>query len=271
MGRLGVLTVAMLVGLAAGRGTAEAAPGVQYGLQDDAWLAAGPAPDTLPARIGVLRKLGVKIVRYNLFWSEIAGERPSDPADANDPAYEWSYSDPVLMALHAASIPVLLTVVGTPSWANGGRASTYAPSNPTAIANFVTAAAGRYPWVKKWAIWNEPNQVRWLEPVSPNTYTTRLLNPAYKALHAAIPGVQVAAGGTAPRGGGGGLSPTAWLLGLHTAHARFDAYAHNPYPLTLQETPFAGACAYCTTVTMASMPRLISTLDKYFGKKPIWL
>ena len=102
-------------------------------------------------------------------------------------------------------------------------------------------------------------------------YTTKLLNPAYTALHEAIAGVQVGAGVTAPRGNAGGLSPITWIIGLHAAHARFDAYAHNPYPSSPFETPFSGACKYCTTVTMASMPRLISTLDKYFGNKPIWL
>jgi hypothetical protein len=177
----------------------------------------------------------------------------------------------VLGALHKASIPVLLTVNGTPSWANGGRTPSYTPTSSTSFAAFVTAAARHYPWVKKWTIWNEPNQPRWLRPGSPSVYVTRILNPGYKALHAAIRGVQVGVGGTAPRAGTGGLSPLAWLDGLHKAHARFDAYAHNPYPLSPAETPFKGACGHCTTVTLASMNRLISKLDGYFGKKPIWL
>ena len=83
----------------------------------------------------------------------------------------------------------------------------------------------------KWLIWNEPNQLRWLRPASPRLYTLRLLNPGYAAIHAAIAGAQVAGGGTAPRGGTGGTSPVAFLLGMHAAHARLDAYAHNPYPL----------------------------------------
>src|SRR5262249_4238971 len=136
---------------------------------------------------------------------------------------------------------------------------------------FVTAAARRYPWAKKWTIWNEPNQPRWLRPGSPSLYVTKLLNPAYKVLHREIRGVQVGVGGTAPRAGTGGVSPLAWLDGLHAAHARFDAYAHNPYPLSPQETPFTGSCDHCSTVTLASMSRLITRLDKYFGKKPIWL
>ena len=252
-------------------GVAQAAPQVQFGLQDDAWLAAGPGPNTLPERIALLKTLGVKVVRYNLLWDKTAPQSPTDPTDPSDPAYHWEFSDPVVNALHAAGIAVLLTIYGTPSWANGGQAAAYAPTSSTAIAGFATAAARRYPWVKRWAIWNEPNEIRWLRPVSPSVYAAKLLNPAYAALHETIAGVQVGAGVTAPRGNTGGLSPIAWITGLHAAHARFDAYAHNPYPSSPFETPFSGACRYCSTVTMASLPRLISTLDKYFGKKPIWI
>ena len=35
------------------------------------------------------------------------------------------------------------------------------------------------PWVKLWLVWNEPNQRRWLRPTTPQTYVTKLLNPAY--------------------------------------------------------------------------------------------
>src|SRR2546421_7554926 len=99
--------------LACTAGSALAAPGVQYGLQDDAWLAAGPGPNTLPARIALLKKLGVKIVRYNLRWDAIAAARPDDPRDPQDPAYDWSTADPVVNGLHAAGIPVLLTIYGS--------------------------------------------------------------------------------------------------------------------------------------------------------------
>ncbi len=244
---------------------------IQYGIQDDAWLLAGPDPNALPARIALMKKLGVGIVRYNLQWSTIAAQRPTLASNPDDPAYDWAASDTVLDALHKAKIPVLLTVNGTPTWANGGRPPSYAPASSSAFTAFVTAAADRYPWVKKWTIWNEPNQSRWLRPDSPSLYVTRLLNPAYTVLHREIPGVQVGTGGTAPRAGSGGVSPLTWLDGLHSAHARFDAYAHNPYPLSPQETPVAGACAHCTTVTLATMGRLISKLDGYFGKKPVWL
>lgn len=267
----GAAAAAVALVLAGWTAPAKASRWIQYGIQDDAWLLAGPDPDALPARIALLKKLGVGIVRYNLQWNTIAATPPAAGSDPDDPSYDWAAPDTVLDALHDASIPVLLTLNGTPSWANGGRPPSFAPASSSMFTAFVAAAAKRYPWVRKWTIWNEPNQLRWLRPDSPRLYVTRLLNPAYAVLHKEIRGVQVGAGGTAPRAGSGGVSPLAWLEGLHTAHARFDAYAHNPYPLSPQETPFAGACVHCTTVTMATMNRLIAKLDGYFGKKPVWL
>ena len=63
--------------LVSAAGVAQAASSVQYGLQDDAWLAAGPGPNTLPERIALLKTLGVKVVRYNLLWDKTAPQSPS--------------------------------------------------------------------------------------------------------------------------------------------------------------------------------------------------
>ena len=74
-----------------------------------------------------------------------------------------------------------------------------------------------------------------------------------------ISGAQVAGGGTAPRGSTGGVSPVAWLTGMRAAHARLDAYAHNPYPLDpKRESPLHGGCENCTTITMATINRLVA-------------
>ena len=161
---------------------------------------------------------------------------------------------------------------GAPTWANGGRPANYAPTSATTFRDFATAAATRYSWVKRWLIWNEPNQVRWLRPTSASVYTTRLLNPAYLAIHHVISGALVAGGGTAPRGSTGGVSPVAWLTGMRAAHARLDAYAHNPYPLDpKRESPFHGGCANCTTITMATINRLVSLVGRNFPRARIWL
>jgi hypothetical protein len=120
-------------------------------------------------------------------------------------------------------------------------------------------------------VWNEPNQPRWLRPTSARVYVRQLLNPAYAAIHRAIPGAKVAGGVTAPRGGSGGVSPVDWIRAMRLAGARLDAYAHHPYPSSSRETPFTGGCGYCTTITMATLERLLREVGRAFGPKRIWL
>jgi hypothetical protein len=249
---------------------AAAATDVKYGLTDDAWLMNGSG--SLSSRVAKLQTLGVHVVRLSIHWDQVASTEPASPTDPSDSAYDWSTTDPVLEALHSAGIDVVLQLVGTPRWANGGHGTNYAPTSTTTFRDFASATAQQYPWVKRWLIWNEPNQVRWLRPTSASIYTTRLLNPAYAAIHAQISGAQVAGGGTAPRGATGGVSPTAWLLGMHAAHARLDAYAHNPYPLNPKnESPLSGGCARCTTITMATINKLVGLVARSWPRARIWL
>jgi hypothetical protein len=249
---------------------ASAASGVKFGLTDDAWLVNGPG--TLDSRLARLDVLGVRVVRFTLRWDQIAHTKPTVPADPTDTAYNWSAADPVLDGLRQHGIEVVLQLVGTPAWANGGKASNYVPTSSATFGAFASAAAHQYPWVRKWVIWNEPNQVRWLRPTTAPIYTLRLLNPAYAAIHSAIKGAQVAGGATAPRGSTGGVSPLAWIAGMHAAHAHLDAYAHHPYPLDpKRETPLTGGCDHCTTVTMATIGRLVSLLGRDFPSARIWL
>jgi hypothetical protein len=267
--RIALLLSAVVLTLAAAP-HASAASRVRFGLTDDAWLTSGPG--TLDSRLGKLDGLGVRVVRFTLHWDQVAHTQPTVPADPADSAYDWSATDPVLDGLRQHGIEVVLQLVGTPSWANGGKASNYVPTTSAPFGAFATAAAHKYPWVRRWVIWNEPNQVRWLRPTTAPIYTVRLLNPAYAAIHGVIRGAQVAGGGTAPRGSTGGVSPLAWVAGMHAARARLDAYAHNPYPLDpKRETPLTGGCRNCTTVTMATLGRLVTLLGRDYPRARIWL
>jgi hypothetical protein len=271
LGRLLIACAALAAAIvAACPQTALAAPGIRYGLHDDAWLRDGPG--TLEERLAKLDELGVEIVRYNLRWDRIARQRPATPESDDDPAYAWTDDDAVVDGLRAHGIEVVLGLVGTPAWANGGRAANVAPTSARTFGSFAAAAAAHYPWVKRWLVWNEPNQRRWLIPTTAAVYVTRLLNPAYAALHAGIAGAQVGGGVTAPRGATGGVSPIAWLRGMRGAHARLDAYAHNPYPLNpKRETPRTGGCGHCETISMATLGRLVLEVARSFGRARIWL
>src|ERR1043166_6322730 len=176
-----VLLVVLIVATGASAPAASAAPGVQFGLTDDAWLVDGPG--TLQARLARLHALGVGIVRFTVHWDQVAPRRPATPTNPLDPANDWAATDAVVKGLRSHRIGALLQLVGTPSWANGGRSSNYAPTSANAFGSFATAAARHYPWVRDWLIWNEPNQARWLRPTTAAVYTKHLLNPAYVAIH----------------------------------------------------------------------------------------
>lgn len=248
---------------------ASAAHGIQYGIQDDAWLLDGSG--TLQRRLDLIQSLGVTTVRFTIHWDTVAPTRPARALAANDPAYRWGGIDGVLQGLHARGIEPLVTLYGTPGWANGGRKPNVAPRSSSTFANFAYAAAKRYRFVRKWTIWNEPNQRVALAQTSPRLYVTRLLNPAYVALHRANSRVLVAGGVTAPRGNQGGYGPLAWLRGMAAARAKLDAYAHNPYATRPLESPLRGACSYCDVISVANLTRLSKELKRDFGGKPIWL
>ena len=206
-------------------------------------------PGTVEERVATLQGLGLDIVRVTVHW---------DSVEAAKGTYDWESTDAVLEQLHTAGIDAVVTLYGTPKWANGGKGPNVAPVRGADFAAFAGAAAERYPFVHRWTIWNEPNQRRWLSTASPAQYVTKLLNPAYTAIHSASRSSKVAGGVTAPRGGTGGLSPVAFIRGMGTSGARLDAYAHHPYALSPKETPWSGGCDHCETITMSTLDRLVT-------------
>ena len=164
-----------------------------------------------------------------------------------------------------AGLTPVVTLVGTPAWANSGRSANFAPPRPRDIRRFATAAARRYPWVRHWLIWNEPNKRLWLRPTRPAIYVRHVLNPAYEGIHAVLPHAQVGGGVTGPRGAAGEIAPVAWVRSMALARAKFDAYAHHPYPLMPSETPSSGGCRDCPSITMATIRKLLILVRRSFG------
>ncbi|MHB8470877.1 MAG: hypothetical protein ACYDCH_14150 [Gaiellaceae bacterium] len=265
VGALIAIAVAALLAAA----PAGAAQNARYGIQDDAWLLYGPG--TVAQRVATLQSLGAGIVRFTLRWDQIAPIRPADPASATDPAYRWGLYGGVLDALHARGLAAVVTLYGAPKWANGDHPANWLPTDGH-LGEFATAAAREFPWVHLWTVWNEPNTRVFSVPVSPALYVTDLLNPAYAALKKASGLNQVAGGVTSPRATASGLSPRAFLIGMAAAHARLDAYAQNPYPVSPGETPFKGACTNCDVYTLAKLATIRADVTKYLGRgKALWL
>jgi hypothetical protein len=256
--------------LAGGAESASGSHAALVGVQDDAWLQAGPG--SIDSKMDVLTNLGVDIVRFTIRWDQVALDEPDSARDADDPAYRWRSTDAILRALRRSGIEAVVTLNGTPGWANGGRGPNWAPTQAQSFADFVHAAATRYSWVRRWTVWNEPNRPQWLRPTAAATYVQKLLNPAYAQIHAAIPDALVGGGMTAPRAGSGGVPPGDWIAGMARAHAKLDAYAHHPYPNRPQaETPSGPSCSSCASITMADLDRLIRVVHERLGPKRIWL
>ena len=233
-----------------------------------------------------LQELRPQVLRLNLNWYQVAATRPVDPSNPADPAYNWAVYDQAIARAGTIGAEVLLHIFGTPSWANGGRAHQYAPSNRSDLYAFALAAARRYPAVSKWAVWNEPNLATYLRPtwrrvngrlrpVGAHTYA-RMCTTVWRAIHqagaeAARP-VKVACGVTAPYArGGSGISPIRFLREMKRAKARFDVYAHHPYARHPSISPSTIPPNRQKTVSLGNIGDLMRELTRLYGRKKLWI
>jgi hypothetical protein len=299
--RRGFLPAAALLGVVvtlALPSPAAASKQIDIGLFDDASVLGSPQ-STFPT----LKKLNVEVVRMLLVWGGrdgVATKRPARPTDPADPAYAWGRYDRSIEAASRAGIEVLLTIVGTPSWANGGKSAQYAPTSATTLREFAYAAARRYsgtfldagsgrilPRVERWLAWNEPNSPVFLQPqfarvggkwrmAAPAAYA-QICNAVYAGVHAAGGPERVACGATAPRGHNDPASARpsiAPLTFLQEAKRRglrtFDAWAHHPYYGGPWETP-ATRNLGSRVVGLGNIDTLISAMTSLYGRKPLWI
>ena len=144
--------------------------------QDDATLLGDNAGKREQA-LDEMQALGVDTVRALVLWNRIAPDAtsPDKPSgfDATDPgaypAGNWARVDALVQGAQSRGMQVLLTPTGPgPGWASdcGGsyEARRICKPNPDEFGAYVTAVGKRYPNVKRWSIWNEPNQGGWLQP-----------------------------------------------------------------------------------------------------------
>jgi hypothetical protein len=264
------------------------------GIQDDAMTLRGDPGFTF----GTLKQLRVQIVRLNLNWNDVARRRPAHAQDPSDDAYDWTLYDRAIRYAGQNGIRVMLSILFTPSWANGGNAKNVPPSNFNDLRNFAYAAATRYsghyipntdkfdevflPPVKYWLAWNEPNNPNWLQQtsggrfVSPSSYA-KICTAIWEGVHFTnFVSEKVACGGTGPRGNNAArssrpsLSPLAFMKLTRAAGLRnLDAYAHHPYYGKPSETPATRPGG--TSVTLGNMNMLIAAVNKYWGRKRIWI
>ena len=196
----------------------------------------GPSPCSA---FPLYRQLGVDVYQFQLPWSNVAKTRPQNPRNPNDPAYTWpAFADFVVQQAAANGIQLATMVKSTPPWANGGQGVTTAPNDPQDYANFMFAASRRYPSIRRWMIWGEPNYGYNFLPMPQNSPTgprlyARVLDAAYGALKDADKS-NIVIGGMTLNSMRNVTTPDfiRWLrigTGKKARPPRVDWWGHNPF------------------------------------------
>lgn len=235
----------------------------------------------------VLKDLKAQVLRVNLYWNRVATSRPTNPSDPADSAYDWSAYDTLVQRANAVNVKLVFSVFATPGWANGGKAFQYAPNDIGDLQAFSEAAARRFPSVKLWLAWNEPNAPNFLKPqseveggvrvfTSPRIYA-QICNAVTDGVRAGGNGTTVGCGVLNPSGklrptGGPreSVAPIVFLEGMKRAGARVSVVAVNPYPASPSLAPNEAPNSP-TFITLGNIGKLISTVDRLWGKRPIWV
>jgi hypothetical protein len=236
------------------------------------------------------RDANTTIVRTLVTWANIAPTRPSTPSDPFDPDYRFDDLDELVRNTQLRGMEVLITIWGTPRWANGGRTPNYLPKQLSDMTTFARAVSERYsgryegyPFVRFYSVWNESNLQLFLAPqfdakgrsIGPRNYA-RLYAAAYAGLKTGNPRAQVAIGETSAHGRDrkvAGASDThspgrfAQLVAAANPRLKFDAWAHHPYPTPQYLKPTQKV--RWPNVTLSSMARFEQALDGWFKRKQI--
>ena len=232
-------------------------------LQKGFW---GPTRVSGVSQFPVYRDLGVSLFQMQLNWRSVAAARPADPTNPSDPAYRWPEDvDFALSESRANGMEVLLQVAGTPTWANGGRAQTVPPTQSGDYADFLTAASKRYPAVRHWMIWGEPNRGQNWQPQmgAPRRYA-QLLDASYAALKRQSSRNLVIGGNTETAGA---TRPVTWVRLMKLPNGRpprMDLYGHNPF--TNREPSLRRPPLGRNYADFSDMARFQATVTRYQGK-----
>jgi hypothetical protein len=297
--RLAALAVGLVLALVTAL-SATASPRLQVGLYEEAQTLFGNPDTTFP----VLQQLRVQTLRVTLYWFRVARFQPTEPANPASLDYDWDLYDRTALYAQQFGIRLVVSIYGTPGWANGGKGVTYAPLKPNSLRAFSLAAARRYsgsyvredgvtlPKIDQWMAWNEPNQPTFLKPQwvkrSGGRYVPQSARAYARMCNAVMSGVHgagreanvtetVACGVTSPRGNNIGrgprasVSPLVFLRAMKKAGARFDVYAHHPYAGSRLESP-TDRPASRTAVSLGNIDDLFAELNRLYGRgKRVWI
>ena len=220
------------------------------------------------------RQLGATRIRVNLSWTSVM---PSKQARARRKPrrvrYDWSSYDALVARTAGSDIRVQLALVGpAPAWATGNRRIGPYKVKPKEFGAFARAASEHFRGnVDRYSIWNEPNYVGWLAPLSsaPRTYRSMYVE-GWNAIKAVDPNAMVLIAETSPYAiRRRATAPLAFLRKMTCANRNFtsarcgglvtDGYAHHPYDF---DHPPSYKYPGSDNATISTLSRLTGALDR---------
>ena len=106
-------------------GHANAAPRMYVGFHDDPNFR---YETRRGAMLDQARSTNATIVRTLVTWAAVAPARPRNASNPFDPAYRFDDLDELVRNAQARDLEVLITIWGTPKWANGGKTPNFMPN-----------------------------------------------------------------------------------------------------------------------------------------------
>lgn len=146
-------------------------------------------------RAMVLDKLkanGVTTVRLDVSWAML------QPTSASFDNWGTDFVTRVLKMITDHGMDPMVMIWMTPSWVTGSSDSRIPPKGSAQLAQwetFLTQAAARFPQVKNWEIWNEPNHNDFMRGADPAVYA-QVLASGYRGVKAGNPQARVVFAGT---------------------------------------------------------------------------
>ena len=239
---------------------------------------------------------GASIIRTTAYWSQIAPTRPTNATNPFDSGYHFEDLDELLRNAGFRGMTVLITIWGTPGWANGDQGQNHAPDadgrSPGLLAGARRTLLGALSGLSVRGLLLASGTSRtWRSSSLPRT------RPASRGRRSSTPGWRgpptqgsrrgtaerrSAIGETSPRGRQRPLgssttqdtiAPGLFAKVVSTApgpSVRFDAWAHHPYS-GLGQGPTAKVAF--PNVNLTQLPVFEKKLDQWFKRKgiPIWV
>lgn len=226
-------------------------------------------------------------------WYNIATERPKNPTNPNDPAYDFTNLDRWIKTLNSHNIKVVLQLWGTPTWASDAKSPrpvrtdsqiqdcqqnpynhesgspTYffepynaKPKDLNDYADFVEAVAKRYKdVVKVYSLWSRPNiTAYWKGSIDE---FIKLNNEAYKRIKSIKSELEVWGGNFFTSYSSNQNNIKQLLEKLHNNNFQFDILSAHIYPYDNNRPPSGKYNADSNNISLDNSFKIFEFMDSY--------